>query len=101
MSIGRREFMRQTASAAGLGALAGPAQADLGAPGDPFTFAVVADPHCREPIRPGLERYGTAKEKFLRTIRTMDAAKVALPAPIKVSLTEVGMASLRLGVERK
>ncbi len=38
----------------------------------PFTFAVIADPHCAEGPRPGIEQYGTGVEKLLRCFEVME-----------------------------
>ena len=59
-----------------LGAL-GLARAVAGAPADkpvePFSFAVVADPHLMEKARAGTEAQGTHVERFFRCLSAMEA----------------------------
>ena len=38
-----------------------------------FSFAVIADPHCAEAPRQGIEQYGNGADKFLRCFETIDA----------------------------
>jgi len=76
MDIARRQFIKQTTLGMGLGMLSGPAAAAAEAPRDalvePFTFAVVADPHCAEGPKPGIEQCGNAVEKLLACTRAME-----------------------------
>ncbi len=64
-----------------LGLAAGVALASKGALGAarsvwpeqvPFTFAVIADPHCAEDAKPGLEPLGGGVDKLLRCFETME-----------------------------
>jgi predicted phosphodiesterase len=80
MEIGRRQFVKWTAAGAGLTLVSGagkgqPAQAAAETPR--FTFAVVADPHCAEGPRAGLERYGTGVDKFLACVKTIEQLDVS------------------------
>jgi 3',5'-cyclic AMP phosphodiesterase CpdA len=74
MSIGRRDFLRGAAVGAGILAQresqAQEARTGLVAP---FTFAVVADTHCGENPKPGIEKYGTGVDKFMACVRAMEA----------------------------
>ncbi len=38
----------------------------------PFTFAVVADPHCAEQAKPNIEQYGNGVTKFLACVKEME-----------------------------
>jgi len=74
----RRDFLKLgAASAAGLvGPVVGAAEdkapmQPAAAVTQPFTFAVVADPHCRESPKPGLEHMGTGLEKFVTCAERM------------------------------
>lgn len=74
MPIGRREFVKTFAAGAGLGALAAaapPARAQDDT--ESFAFCVVADPHCAEEPKPGIERLGRGVDKFLACARKMEA----------------------------
>ncbi|NIA12610.1 MAG: hypothetical protein GWP08_00925 [Nitrospiraceae bacterium] len=74
MSMGRRQFITQTAAGAGLSLLAGAPRASAAeTPMEPFVFCVVADPHLSEAAKPGIRHCGTAVDKFLRCVQAMDA----------------------------
>jgi len=81
MKIARRQFIKQTTLGVGLGALAGStagrAQAQQAASVEPFTFAVVADPHCAEAPKDGIESYGNGVDKFLACARAMERLALA------------------------
>ena len=70
----RRTFMQQAVAGAGLGVLAGSknvsAQQNVT---EPFTFAVIADPHCGEDAKQGLEEYGKGIDKLLLCLEQIDA----------------------------
>jgi len=84
MRIARRQFIAQVISArALLGVLGGPAHAGskseakglprcTAAREEPFTFAVVADPHCSEKAKPHIEQYGTGVDKFRACVHAME-----------------------------
>ncbi|HNR35400.1 MAG TPA: metallophosphoesterase [Candidatus Hydrogenedentes bacterium] len=68
--MNRRQFLGQAAGTAMAAVL--PSKASAGE-GDSFCFAVVADPHCSDGITEGLEAYGSGVDRFLNTIKTMEA----------------------------
>jgi len=39
---------------------------------EPFTFAVVADPHCAEQAKPNIQRYGNGVSKFFACVKEME-----------------------------
>lgn len=70
--MSRRDFLKTAAVTAGLSILS-PRQKLLGEspqpeaatqPTGPFSFCVVADPHCSEQPKPGIEEYGNGVDKF-------------------------------------
>ncbi|HOH29678.1 MAG TPA: metallophosphoesterase [Candidatus Hydrogenedentes bacterium] len=69
--LGRREFMgiATGTTLAARAALAG--SSETIAVSEPFNFAVIADPHCAEVPKTGLEVYGNGVEKFLRCFEKM------------------------------
>ncbi|HOC68188.1 MAG: Calcineurin-like phosphoesterase superfamily domain protein [Candidatus Hydrogenedentes bacterium ADurb.Bin101] len=66
--LGRREFL---GIAAGTVLAARVGSSETVAVGEPFNFAVIADPHCAEAPKTGLEAYGNGVEKFLRCFERM------------------------------
>ncbi len=80
MGMGRRQFLGQAAFGASMG-LIGKAKPAVAATnesaGEEFTFCVVADPHCSEPAKKGIERYGDGVAKFLACFEAM--AKLEKP----------------------
>ncbi len=77
MSIARREFIRRSLAGMTVGALAGAAAPGAGAqepkpPVEPFCFCVVADSHCAEKPKEGLEQHGDGVAKFLLCIEAME-----------------------------
>ena len=70
--LGRRAFL---AIAAGTGVAIAPgkhkAVAQTFTEQKPFSFAVIADPHCAEPPKQGIEKFGTAVDKLLRCFERM------------------------------
>lgn len=74
MGINRRQFLEQTALGAGMGLMANakPARAqNEESVAEEFAFCVVADPHCSEPAKKGLEQYGDGVAKFLACFKAM------------------------------
>jgi len=67
--MNRRQFIGCVAGTAFASALALKVSADT----EPFCFAVVADPHCSEGPTQGLEACGNGVDRFLRTIKAMEA----------------------------
>ncbi len=71
MLIDRRAFLSATAAGVSAvsagGALAAQVEETL------FSFCVVADPHCSEEPKAGIERYGNGVEKLLACVRAMEA----------------------------
>jgi len=69
MPIDRRTFIKHAGVAlAGSSTLYGAATETSG---EPFSFAVIADPHCSEATKPGIEAYGDGVQKFLTCIEAI------------------------------
>lgn len=73
----RRDFLKGLGTAALAGAFAGGAARAAEADGEGFCFAVVADPHCAEGPRKGMEALGTGADRFLRCVEAMKALPAA------------------------
>ena len=74
----RRTFIQQAALGAGIGALAGTQNiAAQNTPTESFTFAVIADPHCGEDAKKGLEKYGRGVDKLLLCLDKITALEAA------------------------
>ena len=72
-TLGRRRFLGIAAGAAALSRQA-QARAPRAVPEQQtFSFAVIADPHCAEGPRKGVEQHGNAVDKLLRCFEKMDA----------------------------
>ena len=80
MDMDRREFMWTAALGAGVQLVAGAAGATpaaetvtAAAKGSVlFSFCVVADPHCAEKPKEGIDQYGGGVDKLLRCVEAMD-----------------------------
>ncbi|MGI6460262.1 MAG: metallophosphoesterase family protein [Candidatus Hydrogenedentales bacterium] len=74
MKIGRRDFFGQSAVAAAAAAVVPGAKAAetsahaAPAPTETFSFCVLADPHCAEPAKEGIEALGDGVVKFARCL---------------------------------
>jgi predicted phosphodiesterase len=69
--LNRRRFLSIAAGAMGA---AGYTLAESNRPlpdREPFTFAVIADPHCAEEPKAGIEEYGNGVDKLLRCFETI------------------------------
>jgi len=81
MDVTRRQFIRNTVGLTAGAALLRNAQgADAPLPAkpdaagfEPFSFCVIADPHCSEPTKSGLEQYGNGLKKFFACIKKIEA----------------------------
>ena len=68
----RRHFLGMAAGAAVISHRAATGNPPAGTHQESFSFAVIADPHCAEGPRAGLEGYGDGADKLLRCFENME-----------------------------
>lgn len=72
--VSRRNFLAMAAGTGATVATGTYAAAALSYPEqEPFSYAVIADPHCAEPAKKGLEKFGNAVNKLMHCFETMTA----------------------------
>ncbi len=69
---GRRQFLSMAAGAALAARTVLAGAPETPRVQEPYNFAVIADPHCAEGPKAGMETYGNGVEKFLRCFERMN-----------------------------
>ena len=83
MKIARRDFIGQTVAAAAAAAVASRVAAvdtserTARSPAESFSFCVLADPHCDEPAKEGIEALGDGVAKLMRCLEQMQQLDLA------------------------